>query len=229
MQEVNDFYKGIVSEISKLIPKGSVSIEVAANASTVAESMMKQAREMYTWIPNAHIKLPTTAEGLKAARECVDEGIRINMTLVFSQEQAAAVYAATTGAKKGDVFLSPFIGRLDDRGENGMDLIKNILEMYRTSDGHVELLTASVRSLDHFNAALALKSDIMTVPGTILRQWNATGMTVPEKLEYKNSLKAIPFQMLDLTQSSESFNIRHELTDAGLAKFAEDWGKLIVP
>ena len=69
-------------------------------------------------------------EGLKAAEISVKEGMRVNMTLVFSQEQAAAVYAATLGAKKGDVFLSPFVGRLDDRGENGMDFIANTIKMY---------------------------------------------------------------------------------------------------
>jgi transaldolase len=144
--EIYDFYKGVVQDISKLIPEGSVSIEVYSDSTTKSEDMIKQAHEFNQWIFNAHIKFPTTQEGLKAAETCVKEGIRVNMTLVFSQQQAAAVYAATKGAKKGDVFLSPFVGRLDDRGENGMDLIKNILEMYNQGDGHVEVLSASVRS-----------------------------------------------------------------------------------
>ena len=94
----------------------------------MAEDMLPQGREMFSWIPNAHIKFPTSHEGLKAADQAVQEGLRVNLTLCFSQEQAAAVYAATKGAKKGDVFVSPFIGRLDDRGENGMDLIANITQ-----------------------------------------------------------------------------------------------------
>ncbi len=98
---------------------------------------------MFSWIPNAHVKFPTSREGLEAAGRAVKEGLRVNMTLCFTQEQAAAVYSATAGAKKGDVFISPFIGRLDDRGENGMDLIENIQKMYGTGDGHVEVLTAS--------------------------------------------------------------------------------------
>ena len=85
---------------------------------------------MFGWIPNAHVKFPTSAEGLKAAEKAIGLGLRVNMTLCFSQAQAAAVYAATRGARKGQVFVSPFIGRLDDRGENGMDLIANILRMY---------------------------------------------------------------------------------------------------
>src|SRR3989339_217562 len=76
-----------------------------------------------TWIPNAHIKFPITASGLEAAHILTSEGMRVNMTLCFSQQQAAAVYVATRGVKKGDVFLSPFIGRLDDQGENGMNMI----------------------------------------------------------------------------------------------------------
>src|SRR3989344_4842731 len=102
-----------------------------------------QGKEMFSWIPNAHVKYPTTKAGLEAAHRSIQEGMRVNMTLVFTQEQAAAVYAATKGAKRGDVFVSPFIGRLDDRGENGMDLIKNIIKMYRGGDGHVLILGAS--------------------------------------------------------------------------------------
>jgi len=99
--EIFDFYRGVVATISGLIPRGSVSIEVYADAATSAETMIKQGREMYSWIPNAHIKFPTSREGLKAAAQAVQEGLRVNMTLCFSQEQAAAVYAATRGARKG--------------------------------------------------------------------------------------------------------------------------------
>src|SRR5208337_2698352 len=126
-----------------------------ADSATKAEAMLEQGREMFGWIPNGHIKFPTSAEGLKAASLALKEGLRVNMTLCFSQAQAAAVYAATRGARKGDVFVSPFIGRLDDRGENGMDLIAHIIRMYGKGDGHVEVLTASVRKIDHLLYALA--------------------------------------------------------------------------
>ena len=99
--EIFGFYQQVVREISGLIPQGSVSIEVYADLSTAAEQMLKQGREMFTWIPNAHIKFPISGEGLKAAEAAVKEGLRVNLTLCFSQEQAGAVYAATRGAKKG--------------------------------------------------------------------------------------------------------------------------------
>jgi transaldolase len=228
-KEIYDFYKGVVREISALIPKGSVSIEVYADAKTSSDDMLKQAREFYQWIPNAHIKFPTTAEGLKAAEICAKEGIRVNMTLVFSQEQAAAVYAATKGAKKGDVFLSPFIGRLDDRGENGMDLISNILKMYQNGDGHVEVLTASVRSQEHFLKAIELGSDIITSPLKIYKQWAADGIKMPdENFSYQaNTLKPIPYEEINLEKLWQEHNLHHELTDKGMEKFAEDWNNLI--
>lgn len=227
--EIYDFYKKVVKEISALIPEGSVSIEVYADAKTSVDDMMKQAREFYQWIPNAHIKFPTTTEGLKAAEICVKEGIRVNMTLVFSQEQAAAVYAATKGAKKGDVFLSPFVGRLDDRGENGMDFISNVLKMYQQGDGHVEVLTASVRSQEHFLKALELGSDIITSPLKILKEWKETGMPVSsEKLKVESQkLKPIEYEEISLDKSWQEYNIKHELTDKGIEKFAEDWNALI--
>ena len=142
--------------------------------------MLAQGREMFSWIPNAHVKFPSSREGLSAAEQAVQKGLRVNLTLCFSQEQAAAVYAATRGAKKGQVFVSPFIGRLDDRGENGMDLIAHILRMYGKGDGHVEVLTASVRTMDHLLYALKLGSDIITAPLTLLKQWGEKGLPLPE-------------------------------------------------
>ena len=227
--ELFAFYRGVVEQVSSLIPKGSVSIEVYADKNTTAEDMLKQGREFYTWIPNAHIKYPTTKEGLKAAEISVKEGMRVNMTLVFSQAQAAAVYAATIGAKKGDVFLSPFIGRLDDRGENGMDLIKNIISMYKSGDGHVEVLTASVRSLDHFYEAINLGSDIMTVPFKVLQSWSEAVLKIPgEGFVYDSkNLRPISYQQINLNQPWQEYNIQHDLTDSGIEKFAVDWNNLI--
>lgn len=210
-EEILNFYKKVVQEISGLIPDGSVSVEV------VDENMLTQAVEMNTWITNAHIKFPTTAEGLKAAEEAVKMGLRINMTLVFSQEQAAAVYSATKH-EGADVFVSPFVGRLDDKGENGMDLIRNILKMYESSDHHVAVLTASVRNLNHFLYALPLGSDIITAPFKILKEWAEGGMQIPKGIPYKN---------LDLNQDWHEFNIKHELTDKGVERFSSDWNALI--
>ena len=227
--EILHFYRGVVEELSALLPGGSVSVEVYADASTSARDMIDQAGEMFSWIPNAHIKFPTSHQGLIAAEEAVRSGIRVNMTLCFTQEQSAAVYAATKGAKKGDVFISPFIGRLDDRGENGMDLIANIIQMYKKGDGHVEVLTASVRSMDHHLFALKLGSDIITAPYSIIAAWGDKGLIVPgdEYVYDHQGLKAIPYKDIDLTKHYNSYDIRHDLTDKGMERFSADWNALI--
>jgi len=229
--EILDFYRTVVSTISGLIPEGSVSVEVYADAGSTAETMLRQGKEMYSWIRNAHVKFPTSREGLKAAERAAGEGMRVNMTLCFSQEQAAAVHAATRGARKGQVYVSPFIGRLDDRGENGMDVIANIIRMYRNGDGHVEVLTASVRSLDHLLYALKLGSDIITAPFEILKAWGERGMTIPGD-EYRydaRTLTPIPYRELDLGKPWQDYDIRHDLTDKGMEKFSADWNTLIRP
>ena len=226
--ELLGFYEQVVMDVSKMIPQGSVSIEVYADKDTKAQAMVGQARDMYQWIPNAQIKFPTTYEGLLAAEIVVHTGMRVNLTLCFTQAQAAAVYAATRGAKIGQVFVSPFVGRLDDRGENGIDLIKNITQMYQDGDRHVEVLTASVRSLDHFYYALALQSDIITAPFKVIKDWAERGQQVPENYTYHaKQLKPIPYQQLDLRQSWQEFNLKHELTDIGIEKFSADWNSLL--
>lgn len=228
-KEIFDFYQQVVREISGLIPQGSVSIEVYADSYTKAEQMLKQGREMFSWIPNAHIKFPISGEGLKAAGEAVKEGLRVNLTLCFSQEQAAAVYAATRRAKKGDVFISPFIGRLDDRRENGMDLITNIIRMYSQGDGHVEVLTASVRTMDHLLYALNLGSDIITAPFEILKQWGEKGLPLPDDTYcYSTSgLKEIPYREIDLNKNWTDYDLSHDLTFKGMERFSADWNGLI--
>lgn len=229
--EIFEFYRLVVNAISGLIPEGSVSVEVYAESSTQAETMLRQGREMYSWIPNAHIKFPTSREGLKAAERAVKEGLRVNMTLCFSQQQAAAVYAATQGASRGRVFVSPFVGRLDDRGESGMDVVANIIAMYKLGDGRVEVLTASVRSLDHLLYALRLGSDIITAPFEILKAWGEQGMPVPGP-EYRydrKSLKPIPYQEISLSKPWQDYNLLHDLTERGMERFSADWNALIVP
>jgi transaldolase len=227
--EIYGFYQQVVQEISGLIPQGSVSIEVYADLSTAAGQMLKQGEEMFSWIPNAHIKFPISKEGLKATEQAVQKGLRVNLTLCFSQEQAAAVYAATRVAKKGDVFVSPFIGRLDDRGENGMDLITNIIRMYGQGDGHVEVLSASVRTMDHLLYALNIGSDIITAPFEILKQWGEKGLPLPDDSYCYNSrdLKMIPFRGIDLGKNWTDYDLSHDLTIKGMERFSADWNDLI--
>jgi transaldolase len=152
-QEEKDEYRKIVQSISPLVGDAGVSIEVFADLDTTADEMLAQGQEMFSWIPNAYVKYPCTNAGLRAAQMSVQKSIRVNMTLCFSQEQAAAVYAATRGSK-APVYVSPFVGRLDDRGEDGMDLVRNIKKMYGKGDGHVHVLAASIRSISHLLSSL---------------------------------------------------------------------------
>ena len=228
-QEEKDEYKKIVQSISPLVGDAGVSIEVFADINTTAEDMLAQGEEMFTWIPNAYVKYPCTHEGLRAAQLSVQKGIRVNMTLCFSQEQAAAVYSATKGSK-APVYVSPFVGRLDDRGEDGMDLVRNIKKMYERADGHVHVLAASIRSVSHLLCSFALGAQLATVPGKILEDWAAKGFPMPgPDFRYKaidaagKPLKAIPYNDLDLNLPWEGFNISHELTTKGIQKFVADY------
>ena len=228
-KEEKDEYKRIVQTISPLVGDAGVSIEVFADLDTRAEDMLAQGREMSGWIPNAYIKYPCIREGLRAAQVSVREGIRVNMTLCFSQEQAAAVYAATGGSKE-PAYVSPFVGRLDDRGDNGMELVKNIQQMYEGGDGHVRVLAASIRNLNHLLYCFALKTDLATVPGKILEEWAAQGFPMPKHdFVYKavdsrgTPLKAIPYRQVNLADSWEKFDVSHELTTQGIAKFVADY------
>ncbi len=228
-QQENQEYKKIVQAISPLVGDAGVSIEVFADLDTTAEQMLAQGQEMFSWIPNAYIKYPCTHEGLRAAEMSVRQNIRVNMTLCFSQEQAAAVYAATRGSK-APVYVSPFIGRLDDRGENGMDVVRNIRQMYANGDGHVWVLAASVRHLEHLLAAFALGVELVTVPAKVLQDWAAQEFPMPAPgfvyapIDAKGTtLKAIPYKQLDLSAPWTSFDISHELTTKGIAKFVEDY------
>jgi transaldolase len=157
-----------------------VSIEVFADLDSRAEEMLAQGQEMFTWIPNAYVKYPCTHEGLRAAEMSVPKSSRVNMTLCFSQEQAAAVYAATRGSKE-PVYVSPFAGRLDDQGEDGMDLVRNIKKMYERSDRHVHVLAASIRTINHLLCSFLLGAELATVPSKVLQEWAAASCPMPDK------------------------------------------------
>jgi transaldolase len=232
-------YKKIINEIKEIIPNGSISIEVYADLNTKSEEMIKQALEFNTWIDNAQIKLPTNHEGLIAATELTDSGVNLNMTLCFSQQQAAAVYSATKNASSSSVYVSPFIGRLDDIGLQGIDLIANIKKMYESGDHHVELLAASVRNLKQFLYCLYLEVDIITAPLKVYEEWASIDRPIPgvdldieqfidmgEYLETKH-LQQIHYEEITLNQDKEAYDINHELTTKGIAKFAQDWNALL--
>ena len=228
-QEEKEEYRKIVQAISPLVGDAGVSIEVFADLDSSAEQMLAQGEEMFTWVSNAYIKSPSTHEGLKAAQMSVRKGIRVNMTLCFSQEQAAAVYAATKGSKE-PVYVSPFVGRLDDIGENGIDLVKNIKAMYKNGDGHVHVLAASIRHLDHLLASFVLNAELVTVPAKVLEKWASSNFPTPDQAFIYTGiatngqpLKPIPYKQLNLNLPRESFNIAHELTTKGIQKFVADY------
>lgn len=228
-QEEKDEYRRIVQAISPLVGDAGVSIEVFADMDTKAEEMLAQGEEMFSWIPNAYIKYPCTREGLRAAEISIGKQIRVNMTLCFSQDQAAAVYAATKGTRD-PVYVSPFVGRLDDQGKNGIDLVKNIKEMYKNGDGHVYVLSASIRHLDHLLASFAIGAELTTVPAKVLMEWATRDFPMPgQDFSYKavdasaKPLEAIPYRALDLKRTWQSFDTAHELTTAGIQKFVADY------
>ena len=221
-------YKRVVTEMSKVMPGGKISIQVIGDPATLTtEEMLTQARDRVDWIPNGVIKFPCTTRGLAAVEVFCEEG-PVNITLNFSQEQAAAVFAATK-THNYDVFISPFVGRLDDKGENGMDVVVNELAMYKMGDGHVNVLAASVRSIKHFLYALFLKSPVITVPFKVFKEWADGGFTLPgsDFVYDVPGLSEIPYKELSLDQDWKAFNLHHDLTDAGVAKFWEDWKSIV--
>ena len=228
-QEQKDAYKKIVQSISPLVGDAGVSIEVFADLDSRAEEMLAQGQDMFTWIPNAYVKYPCTHEGLRAAGMSVQKSIRVNMTLCFSQAQAAAVYAATKGSKE-PVYLSPFVGRLDDQGEDGMDLVRNIKKMYQRGDGHVHVLAASIRTINHLLCSFLLGAELATVPSKVLQGWAAADLPMPDQdFVYKGvdakgkPLKPIAYNDLDLNLPWDSFDLAYELTTKGIQKFVADY------
>ena len=221
-------YKRIVTAIDA-ITHGPTSIQVIGNPATLtAEEMISQARERLQWIKTAVIKFPCTTAGLTAAETICQEG-PVNITLVFSQEQAAAVYAATK-YHNYPVYVSPFVGRLDDIHKNGMDVVSNIVQMYsKLGDGHVNVLTASTRTIKHLQYAIWLKSNVMTIPFKLFSEWADQGFSLPadDFIYDVPGLEEIPYSELSLEQDWKSYNLNHELTTAGLDKFWADWSSVV--
>lgn len=146
-----------VKEITKII-KGPVSAEVISRD---WKEMVKEGKEYATWAKNIYVKCPMTPDGLIATQKLSEEDIRVNVTLVFSAAQALLA------AKAGAAFVSPFIGRIDDMGQDGMELIEEIITMYANYDFKTEVLVASVRSARQVTEATILGADICTVPAGI--------------------------------------------------------------
>lgn len=177
----------LIREISSIV-EGPVSAEVA---STEFEPMMKEARTLAKIADNIAVKVPLTPAGLKVCRALSEDGIMVNVTLCFSAAQAILA------AKAGAAFVSPFVGRLDDIGQNGMDLIADICSIYAAYPMFTtEIIVASVRNPIHVVESAKMGADIATIPPSIIRQlfghpltdkgiaqfvadWKKTGQTIP--------------------------------------------------
>jgi transaldolase len=153
-------FKETIAEICKIVP-GPVSAEVAA---TDFEGMIKEGHELAKIAKNVTIKVPLTLDGLKACKVFTSEGTMVNVTLCFSATQALLA------AKAGATFVSPFIGRLDDIGLNGMDLIREIRTIYDNyQDLSTAILAASIRTVGHVKDAAMIGADVATIPPNILK------------------------------------------------------------
>jgi transaldolase len=126
--------------------------------------MMREARDLVKVAKNIVVKIPLLAEGLKAVRTCADEGIHTNVTLCFSAVQALLA------AKAGASYISPFVGRIDDVGAEGMDVVADIVQIYNAYDFDTEVLVASVRHPIHVLQAARLGADVATCPLSVMKQ-----------------------------------------------------------
>ena len=153
-------FKKHIAEICKLV-SGPVSAETTSND---RDEMLKQGREYVKIAPNVVVKCPLTTTGLEATRILNDEGIKVNVTLCFSAAQAVCA------AKAGASFISPFLGRLDDIGDNGLRLLEEIIEIYDNYSWKTEVLAASLRHPIHVIEAARMGSDIATMPFKVFQQ-----------------------------------------------------------
>ena len=158
-------FSEIVEEIFKIV-NGPISLEVISEN---ADGMVKEAKQLVNNVSqkyrkNVAIKIPMTPEGLKAVKKLKKEGIKTNVTLIFSANQALLA------AKAGASFVSPFIGRLDDIGQEGMQIIEEIMEIYCNYDIETEVIVASIRHPIHIIEAARIGADIATVPPGVIRK-----------------------------------------------------------
>jgi transaldolase len=158
-------FQEVIDEIFALVD-GPISLEVLSEK---ADDMIKEAKQIISKIPqkyrkNVAIKIPMIPEGLKAVKALSKEGIKTNVTLIFSANQALLA------AKAGATFVSPFIGRLDDNGQEGMQVIEEIMDIFCNYDIETEVIVASIRHPIHVIEAARLGADIATVPPDVIRK-----------------------------------------------------------
>lgn len=181
-KEGRDFEE-VIREITTIVD-GPISGEV--KATTVdAEDMIKEGRAIAAIHPNMVVKIPMTVEGLKAVKVLSKEGIKTNVTLIFSANQALLA------ARAGATYVSPFLGRLDDISENGADLIRTIAEMFSVAGIETEIIAASVRHPIHVTECALAGADIATVPYAVIEQMTKHPLTDAGILKFQADYKAV--------------------------------------
>lgn len=173
--------KDVIKEICELVD-GPISAEVNAEDSI---GMIKEARELVKLHKNIIIKIPITEEGLKALKILSEEGIKTNLTLIFSESQALLA------AKGGATYVSPFIGRLDDIGEDGLKLVKNIKKIFALHNIETEIIAASVRNVSHVRGAALAGSDIATIPYKIFKEMIRNDLTIKGLEKFKEDFNRV--------------------------------------
>lgn len=156
----NGSFEDIIREICKLV-KGPVSVEAIGHTK---EEMIKEAKIYSSWSDNIVIKIPMTKEGLKAINQLKGEGIKTNVTLIFSPNQALLA------AKAGAIYVSPFIGRLDDIGHYGMDVVRHIVNIFKIHNIKTQVIVASIRHPIHVIEAAQTGAEIATIPFNVLEE-----------------------------------------------------------
>lgn len=160
-------FEDVIKEICK-ITVGPVSAEVI---SLKADEMVKEGMKLAKWADNVVVKIPMCEDGMIAVKKLTAEGIKTNVTLVFS------VMQALLAAKAGATMVSPFVGRLDDVGTDGMMMVSEVIQVYRNYDFATEVLVASVRSPMHLQAAALMGADIATIPYKVMQSMTGHPLT----------------------------------------------------
>ena len=181
-KEGRDF-KQVVAEIASIVD-GPISGEVKATTID-AEGMIREGREIAKIHKNMVVKIPMTVEGLKACHALSAEGVKVNMTLIFSANQALLA------ARSGAAFVSPFVGRLDDISERGTDLIAQVVEIFKTHGIQTEIIAASIRHPMHVTDCALAGADIATVPYKVIEQMTRHPLTDQGIEKFKKDYEAV--------------------------------------
>lgn len=177
-------YKTVLKEITTIVD-GAISGEVKATT-TDAEGMIKEGREIAAIHPNMVVKIPMTAEGLKAIKVLHAEGIKTNCTLIFTANQALLA------ARAGATYVSPFLGRLDDISTRGVDLIREISDIFAVADDiDTQIICASIRNPMHITDCALAGADIATVPFKVIKQMIHHPLTDEGIVKFQNDYKAV--------------------------------------